>query len=230
MHFCPYYVDELSFRYCNLNGDRDRVAANIHPLNISGQYSFLLLLKPLVVYNQIKYKIYQKMNFPYNPLVCYPDAFLRQLLFYSRLQQFCAFRWMPVPVPASPAAISPLSIPKLPPPPPVPFSSAVAADSIDQKLDQILATIKRGTTLQPEDGRERRQRVRKSAEQVEALRREAECGGKFTTERVKALAARTGLSKSQVYKWYWDSRRRTRKETTLISNNRISPGQNSDTV
>lgn len=49
-------------------------------------------------------------------------------------------------------------------------------------------------------------RVRKTKEQIDSLTREYELNSEWSTEDINGLAAQLGLTKKQVYKWYWDQR------------------------
>lgn len=47
-------------------------------------------------------------------------------------------------------------------------------------------------------------RVRKTKSQIEALTQEYERNSNWDNEEIEAIAAKLGLKKKQVYKWYWD--------------------------
>lgn len=49
-------------------------------------------------------------------------------------------------------------------------------------------------------------RVRKTKKQIDALTEEYERNSNWNSEEINRLAAQLGLTKKQVYKWYWDQR------------------------
>ena len=51
-------------------------------------------------------------------------------------------------------------------------------------------------------------RVRKTQDQIDALKVAYHCRREWEKEDVLELSARTGLSSSQVYKWYWDQQKK----------------------
>eukprot|EP00826_Nyctotherus_ovalis_P031264 TRINITY_DN2495_c0_g2_i5.p1 TRINITY_DN2495_c0_g2~~TRINITY_DN2495_c0_g2_i5.p1 ORF type:complete len:179 (-),score=37.16 TRINITY_DN2495_c0_g2_i5:152-688(-) len=85
--------------------------------------------------------------------------------------------------------------------------------TIDQKLNFILGSVKRKIRRhirKPKKAAVRRvPRKRKTQDQINALTRELEEGEEFDKERLKEIAEKTGLNASQVYKWYWEHRRKT---------------------
>mmetsp|Transcript_29132 Transcript_29132/g.52107 ORF Transcript_29132/g.52107 Transcript_29132/m.52107 type:complete len:172 (+) Transcript_29132:105-620(+) len=74
-----------------------------------------------------------------------------------------------------------------------------------------------------------RKRFRKTAAQVKILKTEYNANPAWSKETYAELAARTGLSESQVYKWSWDYRKKLRshvpKESLvfLYCNETLSP-------
>ena len=67
-------------------------------------------------------------------------------------------------------------------------------------------TIKRKRAITKEvKGR----RVRKTKDQIEALVKEYEINSEWDNDEINAIAAKLGLKKKQVYKWYWDQKRKS---------------------
>lgn len=67
------------------------------------------------------------------------------------------------------------------------------------------------------DKNEIRRRKRKSTAQVKVLKREYNINPFWTKEVFVELAAKTGLSESQVYKWSWDYRKKLRKRESKVN-------------
>jgi hypothetical protein len=57
-------------------------------------------------------------------------------------------------------------------------------------------------------------RVRKTKEQIKALKNEYELNSDWSSEDIEGLSGRLNLTKKQVYKWFWD---------TKISNGETKP-------
>lgn len=51
-------------------------------------------------------------------------------------------------------------------------------------------------------------RCRKTPDQIKILRKELRVSGEWEKKDVVRMAEMTGLSMSQVYKWFWDQRKR----------------------
>ena len=89
-------------------------------------------------------------------------------------------------------------------------------DKIDQQLDFILESIrkqkKKTKPQEPKPPKTKRLRTRKTSAQLEFLQSELQEGEVLDKQKMKSLAETTGLSESQVYKWFWDHRRK--KEQT----------------
>mmetsp|Transcript_32958 Transcript_32958/g.57862 ORF Transcript_32958/g.57862 Transcript_32958/m.57862 type:complete len:174 (-) Transcript_32958:3084-3605(-) len=67
------------------------------------------------------------------------------------------------------------------------------------------------------DKNEIKRRKRKTAAQVKLLKREYNANPVWSKETYVELAAKTGLSESQVYKWSWDYRKKLRKRESKVS-------------
>ncbi len=82
---------------------------------------------------------------------------------------------------------------------------------IDSTLDFIFSSVKRNHCYDEDAGAagDRAPRTHKSKEQVEILQKELADASKVTMRKIKEVAAKAGLKKSQVYKWYWDCQKRT---------------------
>ena len=52
-------------------------------------------------------------------------------------------------------------------------------------------------------------RMRKSKEQIEALTREYEANPNWDNEEIANIAMKLGLKKKQVYKWFWDQKKKS---------------------
>jgi len=84
--------------------------------------------------------------------------------------------------------------------------------ALDDQLDFILGSVKRNKCADgswPEN--QQSQRTRKSREQVTILLKELGNCVSVTNKKMKEVAAKTGLKKLQVYKWYWDFKKRTKR-------------------
>eukprot|EP00826_Nyctotherus_ovalis_P031261 TRINITY_DN2495_c0_g2_i13.p1 TRINITY_DN2495_c0_g2~~TRINITY_DN2495_c0_g2_i13.p1 ORF type:complete len:113 (-),score=36.29 TRINITY_DN2495_c0_g2_i13:152-466(-) len=89
----------------------------------------------------------------------------------------------------------------------------ISSAASDVYKRQILGSVKRKIRRhirKPKKAAVRRvPRKRKTQDQINALTRELEEGEEFDKERLKEIAEKTGLNASQVYKWYWEHRRKT---------------------
>ena len=84
--------------------------------------------------------------------------------------------------------------------------------TIDQKLTFILGSvrrkIRRQIKIQKKQIVRRIPRKRKTQEQLNILRTELNDHTDFNKNRLENIAVKTGLNPSQVYKWYWEHRRK----------------------
>ena len=74
--------------------------------------------------------------------------------------------------------------------------------SLDEKIDAIIESTKRKCKKVKYELKYKRNR--KSKDQIKILTDEFMKGSTIANERLNELANETGLSKIQVYKWYWD--------------------------
>ena len=84
-------------------------------------------------------------------------------------------------------------------------------ETIDEQIDFILETVKKQRKAIPYQqlmDRKRSTRKRKTYEQLEILQKEIEKNEMMNKIRMKQLADKTGLKIGQVYKWYWDYKRK----------------------
>lgn len=90
--------------------------------------------------------------------------------------------------------------------------SAEPATGIDQRLNFIFSSLKRGRCGGEDDSldSDHPARTRKSRTQVEKLQRELGGCSNVTSKQISEAAFKAGLKKLQVYKWYWDNRKRGR--------------------
>ena len=65
--------------------------------------------------------------------------------------------------------------------------------------------------------RSARKRQRKSTDQIQILKEKLHSNPVWTKQDIAYLARRTGLSESQVYKWSWDFRKKTKGEPERVS-------------
>ena len=87
--------------------------------------------------------------------------------------------------------------------------------SLDQQLDFILDSVKKqkkGSPKKPKSEKKKMTRRRKTSSQLELLQNEVGEGEVLDKAKMRLLAEKTGLKVGQVYKWYWDLRR---KQSTL---------------
>ncbi len=57
-----------------------------------------------------------------------------------------------------------------------------------------------------------KKRKRKSTAQIKVLKAELEVESNWSKEKIAEMSELTGLSQSQVYKWWWDQKKKTIKE------------------
>jgi hypothetical protein len=67
------------------------------------------------------------------------------------------------------------------------------------------------------DKSETKRRKRKSAAQVKVLKLEYNTNPSWTKDTFLELAAKTGLTESQVYKWSWDYRKKLRRRESRVT-------------
>jgi hypothetical protein len=63
-----------------------------------------------------------------------------------------------------------------------------------------------------------RKRKRKSTSQIKLLRQELEVQENWSKENIVRMAKLTGLSQSQVYKWFWDQRKKSKAKEVKAGN------------
>ena len=84
--------------------------------------------------------------------------------------------------------------------------------TLDQQIDFILESVKKpNRTNVPKPKVEKKKKVirkRKTTAQLEMLQKEIGENEVIDKAKMKALAEETGLTIGQVYKWYWDNRRK----------------------
>ena len=56
-----------------------------------------------------------------------------------------------------------------------------------------------------------RKRKRKSTAQIKVLKAELDVEATWSKEKIVEMSDRTGLSQSQVYKWWWDQKKKNMK-------------------
>lgn len=83
-------------------------------------------------------------------------------------------------------------------------------NEIDQKLDFILNSCKRGSEENVQVCTPKI--MRKNKKQVEILKKELGNCEKVDSKKLKELAAKTGLKKLQVYKWFWDNKKMNKRK------------------
>ena len=90
-------------------------------------------------------------------------------------------------------------------------------DGIDEQLSFILESIRKQKKKEPAQPNPRktvrRPRQRKTLAQLEFLQSELRENEVLDKSKMKYLAEKTGLSESQVYKWFWDYRRKKEQQT-----------------
>ncbi len=90
------------------------------------------------------------------------------------------------------------------------------SDGIDQQLSFILDSIRKQKKKEPTSNglnkKGRRARQRKTLAQLDFLQSELRDSEVLDKPKMKYLAERTGLTESQVYKWFWDHRRKKEQQ------------------
>jgi len=86
--------------------------------------------------------------------------------------------------------------------------------TIDRQLEFILESVKKqkkstGVKVKKEDKKKKATRKRKTAAQLEVLLNEIGDADILDKIKMKQLAEKTGLKVGQVYKWYWDYKRKS---------------------
>ena len=86
-------------------------------------------------------------------------------------------------------------------------------DTIDDQLEFILKSIKKQKKPEPRpklksSEKKRHTRKRKTIDQLAILQKEVNENDVLNRVQIKALADKTGLKVCQVYKWYWDNKKR----------------------
>lgn len=90
-------------------------------------------------------------------------------------------------------------------------SRCAVMDTLEQQLDFILDSVKKqkkASPKKPKVEKKKLTRKRKTSAQLEMLQKEVGENEVLDKARMKALAEKTGLKVGQVYKWYWDYRRK----------------------
>ena len=86
------------------------------------------------------------------------------------------------------------------------------AETIDEQLEFILDSIKKQKKPEPKkSGKEKKKkftRKRKTTEQIELLQQEITANEVMDRSKIRALATKVGLKVNQVYKWYWDFKKK----------------------
>ncbi len=101
-------------------------------------------------------------------------------------------------------------------------SAGERAETIDQQLDFILESVKKqkkAPVKKPKEEKKKKKltRTRKTTSQLEMLQNEVGVNDVLDKVKMKALAEKTGLKVGQVYKWYWDYRRKVAGQSQLQS-------------
>lgn len=91
---------------------------------------------------------------------------------------------------------------------PVPKVEQKEKEDLDDKLNNIIESTKRVFKKAKKDIKFTRNR--KTSSQIAVLEKELVGSGEISKERVSQIAAETGLRKSQVYKWFWDNRKKAK--------------------
>ena len=86
-------------------------------------------------------------------------------------------------------------------------------DTIDDQLEFILKSIKKQKKPEPKQKnksfeKKRHTRKRKTIDQLAILQKEVNENDVLNRVQIKALADKTRLKVCQVYKWYWDNKKR----------------------
>ncbi len=74
--------------------------------------------------------------------------------------------------------------------------------SLDSQLDFIMGTARRSKKFEFKE--KKHKRSKKSPGQLEVLAKELSGKTDVTKEMIREIAKKTGLTATQVYKWYWD--------------------------
>ena len=95
-------------------------------------------------------------------------------------------------------------------------------ETIDDQLKFILESVKRPRKVirkrrpVPKDKKTQKfTRYHKTKEQLNFLQKNLDELKKFNRAKVRELAEITGLSRGQVYKWYWDNKKKTTETEVL---------------
>ena len=86
--------------------------------------------------------------------------------------------------------------------PPIHSFKGLDKMSLEDKLTTIVGSIKRKNKKVKQ--KSKCKRGRRSKKQLEVLNRELVNGGNLTNEKISEISKETGLSATQVYKWFWD--------------------------
>jgi len=85
-------------------------------------------------------------------------------------------------------------------------------ETIDEQIDFILKSVKKqkktASKKMIQEKKKKLTRKRKTIDQLELLQKEISEAETVSRAKLKELAERTGLSINQVYKWYWDFKRK----------------------
>ena len=85
-------------------------------------------------------------------------------------------------------------------------------ETIDEQINFILESVKKQKKPAPKkipvDKKKKFTRKRKTIDQLGLLQKEISEADIVNRSKIKELAERTGLSVNQVYKWYWDFKRK----------------------
>ena len=94
-------------------------------------------------------------------------------------------------------------------------SKSPGSETIDQKLDFILDSVKKvkkkSVSKAKTESTKKLIRKRKTMQQLQLLQQGIHEGDAIDKNKISALAAQTGLKEGQIYKWYWDYRRKLAK-------------------
>jgi hypothetical protein len=80
--------------------------------------------------------------------------------------------------------------------------------NLDDKLNNIIESTKR--VLKKAKKHIKYTRNRKTSSQIEILEKELIENGEVSKERMNEIAIETGLRKTQVYKWFWNNKKKTK--------------------
>eukprot|EP00826_Nyctotherus_ovalis_P020377 TRINITY_DN16396_c0_g1_i1.p1 TRINITY_DN16396_c0_g1~~TRINITY_DN16396_c0_g1_i1.p1 ORF type:complete len:209 (+),score=58.97 TRINITY_DN16396_c0_g1_i1:175-801(+) len=85
-------------------------------------------------------------------------------------------------------------------------------ETIDEQISFILESVKKQKKpvpkKVPQEKKRKLTRKRKTTDQLELLQKEITEADTVNRAKIKELAERTGLNVNQVYKWYWDFKRK----------------------